>query len=223
MRVLSARQARARSVRGAGDERACHRSSACRRSSTWAVNVSLLAGQGHDAAVHLLWRLVAHRHGLRDGAGAGLRARRAGVAVRPIRLAAGGGLRRAHGAHARAHAGSSCSPPAAPADICFPAQALAEALIRRGYVIHLMTDERVRDYGRSFPALETHLVPPRRLSLVQAACSCRCSCCGCARLSHGARRFSTRLQARRRRRLRRLSVVPAGLAASRLRIPSLHP
>ncbi len=41
----------------------------------------------------------------------------------------------------------------------FPAQALAEALVRRGYVIHLMTDERVRDYGRSFPALETHLVP----------------------------------------------------------------
>ena len=41
----------------------------------------------------------------------------------------------------------------------FPAQALAEALIRRGYVIHLMTDERVRDYGRSFPAIETHLVP----------------------------------------------------------------
>src|SRR5262245_66574156 len=40
----------------------------------------------------------------------------------------------------------------------FPAQALAEVLIRRGYVIHLMTDERVRDYGRSFPALETHLV-----------------------------------------------------------------
>lgn len=41
----------------------------------------------------------------------------------------------------------------------FPAQALAEALVRRGYVIHLMTDERVRDYGRSFPAIETHLVP----------------------------------------------------------------
>jgi UDP-N-acetylglucosamine--N-acetylmuramyl-(pentapeptide) pyrophosphoryl-undecaprenol N-acetylglucosamine transferase len=41
----------------------------------------------------------------------------------------------------------------------FPAQALAEALVGRGYVIHLMTDERVRDYGRSFPAIETHLVP----------------------------------------------------------------
>lgn len=41
----------------------------------------------------------------------------------------------------------------------FPAQALAEALVRRGYAVHLMTDERVRDYGRAFPALETHLVP----------------------------------------------------------------
>ncbi|MGE0239565.1 MAG: undecaprenyldiphospho-muramoylpentapeptide beta-N-acetylglucosaminyltransferase [Parvibaculaceae bacterium] len=46
----------------------------------------------------------------------------------------------------------------------FPAQALAEALIRRGYVIHLMTDERVRDYGRAFPALETHLVPAATIS-----------------------------------------------------------
>jgi UDP-N-acetylglucosamine--N-acetylmuramyl-(pentapeptide) pyrophosphoryl-undecaprenol N-acetylglucosamine transferase len=41
----------------------------------------------------------------------------------------------------------------------FPAQALAEALVRRGYLIHLMTDERVRDHGRSFPALEIHQVP----------------------------------------------------------------
>ncbi|MGE3871914.1 MAG: undecaprenyldiphospho-muramoylpentapeptide beta-N-acetylglucosaminyltransferase [Parvibaculaceae bacterium] len=49
----------------------------------------------------------------------------------------------------------------------FPAQALAEALIQRGYVIHLMTDERVRDYGRSFPALETHLVPAATVSLAK--------------------------------------------------------
>lgn len=47
----------------------------------------------------------------------------------------------------------------------FPAQALAEELIRRGYVIHLMTDERVRDYGKSFPAAETHIVPSATLSL----------------------------------------------------------
>jgi len=47
----------------------------------------------------------------------------------------------------------------------FPAQALAEELVRRGYVIHLMTDERVRDYGKSFPAAETHVVPSATLSL----------------------------------------------------------
>ena len=47
----------------------------------------------------------------------------------------------------------------------FPAQALAEELNRRGYVIHLMTDERVRDYGKSFPAAETHIVPSATLSL----------------------------------------------------------
>ena len=40
----------------------------------------------------------------------------------------------------------------------FPAQALAEELNRRGYSVHLMTDERVRDYGKSFPAAETHIV-----------------------------------------------------------------
>ncbi len=41
----------------------------------------------------------------------------------------------------------------------FPAQALAEELARRGYAIHLMTDERVRDYGKGFPAQATHIVP----------------------------------------------------------------
>jgi UDP-N-acetylglucosamine--N-acetylmuramyl-(pentapeptide) pyrophosphoryl-undecaprenol N-acetylglucosamine transferase len=40
----------------------------------------------------------------------------------------------------------------------FPAQALAEELTRRGYAIHLMTDERVRDYGRAFPASDVHVV-----------------------------------------------------------------
>ena len=47
----------------------------------------------------------------------------------------------------------------------FPAQALAEELTRRGYVIHLMTDERVRDYGKAFPAAETHVVPSATLSM----------------------------------------------------------
>ena len=46
----------------------------------------------------------------------------------------------------------------------FPAQALAEALIVRGYVIHLMTDKRSEAYGRSFPALEAQEIPSATLS-----------------------------------------------------------
>jgi UDP-N-acetylglucosamine--N-acetylmuramyl-(pentapeptide) pyrophosphoryl-undecaprenol N-acetylglucosamine transferase len=47
----------------------------------------------------------------------------------------------------------------------FPAQALAEELVRRGYIIHLITDERVADYGKNFPAIEIHIVPSATLSL----------------------------------------------------------
>lgn len=47
----------------------------------------------------------------------------------------------------------------------FPAQALAEELVRRGYVIHLMTDERVRDYGKAFPAAEVHVIPSATITL----------------------------------------------------------
>ena len=41
----------------------------------------------------------------------------------------------------------------------FPAQALAEVLVSRGYKVHLMTDERVRDYGKNFPAEKVHIIP----------------------------------------------------------------
>ncbi len=47
----------------------------------------------------------------------------------------------------------------------FPAQALAEELVRRGYDVNLLTDERVRDYGKSFPASYVHLIPSASLSL----------------------------------------------------------
>lgn len=47
----------------------------------------------------------------------------------------------------------------------FPAQALAEELSKRDFDIHLMTDERVKDYGKSFPAQQTHIVPSASLSL----------------------------------------------------------
>lgn len=40
----------------------------------------------------------------------------------------------------------------------FPAQALGEELVRRGYVVHLMSDERVKDYGSRFPAADTHVI-----------------------------------------------------------------
>lgn len=40
----------------------------------------------------------------------------------------------------------------------FPAQALAEELVRRGYVIHLLTDDRVEDFGNRFPATQVHII-----------------------------------------------------------------
>lgn len=46
----------------------------------------------------------------------------------------------------------------------FPAQALAEELLVRGFRIHLMTDERVRDYGKNFPAQDVHIVPSATLT-----------------------------------------------------------
>jgi UDP-N-acetylglucosamine--N-acetylmuramyl-(pentapeptide) pyrophosphoryl-undecaprenol N-acetylglucosamine transferase len=47
----------------------------------------------------------------------------------------------------------------------FPAQALAEVLRVRGFDIQLVTDERVKDYGKNFPASATHIIPSASLSL----------------------------------------------------------
>jgi len=47
----------------------------------------------------------------------------------------------------------------------FPAMALAQELRRRGHVIHLMTDERVANYGDKFPARDIHVVPSATPSL----------------------------------------------------------
>jgi UDP-N-acetylglucosamine--N-acetylmuramyl-(pentapeptide) pyrophosphoryl-undecaprenol N-acetylglucosamine transferase len=46
----------------------------------------------------------------------------------------------------------------------FPAQALGEELRSRGFRVHLMTDERVRDFGSNFPAEVIHHVPSASLS-----------------------------------------------------------
>ena len=41
----------------------------------------------------------------------------------------------------------------------FPAEALADALKRRGVTVDLATDERAARYGHDFPARETHVIP----------------------------------------------------------------
>lgn len=41
----------------------------------------------------------------------------------------------------------------------FPAESLAVALVARGFVVDLVTDERAEKYGRAFPARATHIVP----------------------------------------------------------------
>ncbi len=47
----------------------------------------------------------------------------------------------------------------------FPAQALAEELVHRAYEVQLVTDERVRDYGKSFPAAKIHVIRSATISL----------------------------------------------------------
>ncbi len=46
----------------------------------------------------------------------------------------------------------------------FPAQALAEELARRGHDVQLVTDERVADYGKGFPASTIHIIPSATLT-----------------------------------------------------------
>src|ERR1700742_504571 len=41
----------------------------------------------------------------------------------------------------------------------FPAEALADALRRRGVTVDLATDERATRYGHDFPARATHVIP----------------------------------------------------------------
>jgi UDP-N-acetylglucosamine--N-acetylmuramyl-(pentapeptide) pyrophosphoryl-undecaprenol N-acetylglucosamine transferase len=45
----------------------------------------------------------------------------------------------------------------------FPAEALAEALARRGFAVELATDKRAEGYGRRFPARQIHILPSETL------------------------------------------------------------
>src|SRR5690606_15739567 len=101
------------------------------------------ADQGHDPAVHILWRLVAAGAGLRYGhaAGADPLASRPGrhamsAVATPILLAAGG-----TGGHV------------------FPAEALAAELLRRGHRVGLVTDTRGKGFGQNLPELPLYRIP----------------------------------------------------------------
>jgi len=47
----------------------------------------------------------------------------------------------------------------------FPAQALAQELVRRGHNVQLMTDARARTYAKDFPADKMHIIPSATPSL----------------------------------------------------------
>ncbi len=47
----------------------------------------------------------------------------------------------------------------------FPAQALAEELVRRGYITILLSDERAKDYGSRFPAISIEVIPSSTITI----------------------------------------------------------
>ena len=47
----------------------------------------------------------------------------------------------------------------------FPAQALGEVLVARGYVVHLMTDARGVEFGGRFPAVFIHEIPSATITI----------------------------------------------------------
>ena len=115
------------------------------------------AGQGHDAAVHLLWRLVDDlarlRHGHAARADARAAARRDAGAARHAALP---GVRPDGGRRA-----PSFSPPAAPAAICFPPRRWPRRWPSAASPSILRPIARAARYGRRFP--------PRRASMSSRA------------------------------------------------------
>ena len=53
----------------------------------------------------------------------------------------------------------------------FPAEALAHALISRGYAVDLATDTRAEKYGQAFPARNIYAIPAATPALAPAPAS----------------------------------------------------
>jgi UDP-N-acetylglucosamine--N-acetylmuramyl-(pentapeptide) pyrophosphoryl-undecaprenol N-acetylglucosamine transferase len=101
----------------------------------------------------------------------------------------------------------------------FPAEALALALARRGWRIHLATDHRVAAYGQDFPAGETHIIPSATPSGSPVAAAK-----AVWRLARGfvaARRLVRSLRPAAAVGFGGYPTVPPMLAAARARIPTV--
>ncbi len=134
------------------------------------------ADQGHDAALHQLWRLVDARAGARHGHAAGADA----PALRP-------------GRELMSARPSSFSPPAAPAAICSRRRRWPRALLARGRRVILVTDRAAAAFGDRLPAVEVFRITRRGLPAA-ACCAARQ---GIAQLLRGylqARRLVIRLR-----------------------------
>src|SRR5262249_20096416 len=130
--------------------------------------------QGHDAALHLLRRLVADLARVRHGNAVGPRARApgrghgaAGRDDRAGRCGAAGRCGR-ESCLMQKHGGAGGRTPVllaagGTAGHLFPAEALAAALARRGAQVELATDARAAHFARNFPAKRLHVVPSATL------------------------------------------------------------
>ena len=100
----------------------------------------------------------------------------------------------------------------------FPALALREALVARGWNVHVATDPRVGEMIENVPAAETHRIPSATIAGRSPLAIAR----SVVTLAQGLRRLAPAAQADRaghRHRLRRLS----DRAAAHRREPGRHP